>query len=299
MKAVVLNEVGSVDNLQVREVEKPTAADNEILIKVSAISINPAEYKMRSRNDFFQQIYGEQKDVILGWDVSGTIAEMGKDVTGFAVGDEVFGMVNYPSKSGGYAEYVAVSPQAIVRKPAGITHAEVAGASLAALTAYQDLVHHAKVKKGDRVLIHAASGGVGHFAVQIAKNLGAYVIGTSSGANKEMVLSLGADEHIDYKTTAFDEVLSNIDVVLDTLGGEITGRSLKVIKTHGQLLAITGDPTSQQDLDEANERQVNLRPEIVNSSTADLQAIADLLAGGQLKTHVSRTFPLDQMAEAH
>jgi NADPH:quinone reductase-like Zn-dependent oxidoreductase len=299
MKAVVLREAGSADALQVREVEKPIAADNEVLIKVSAISINPAEYKIRSRKDLFQQIYGGQKDVILGWDVSGTIEEMGTDVTGFAVGDEVFGMINFPLKKGGYAEYVAVNPQAIVRKPAGITHAEAAGATLAALTAYQDLMHHAKIKKGDRVLIHAASGGVGHYAVQIAKNRGAYVIGTSSGANKEMVLNLGADEHIDYNTTAFEEVLRDIDVVLDTLGGEITGRSLKVVKTHGHLLSITGDPISQHDLAEAEKRQVNLRTETVNTSSADLQVIAELLSGGQLKTHVSRTFPLDQIAEAH
>ena len=194
MKAIILKEAGSADKLEMAELPKPLINDREVLIQTKAISINPVDIKTRTGKSLYSELRSQNPFIILGWDVSGIVIEAGNSVTGFKPGDEVFGMINFPGHGKAYAEYVAAPAEHIALKPATITHEQAAAATLAALTAWQALVTNAKVSKGQKVLIQAASGGVGHYAVQIAKFLGAYVVATSSAANRDFVLSLGADE---------------------------------------------------------------------------------------------------------
>jgi NADPH:quinone reductase-like Zn-dependent oxidoreductase len=189
MKAIILKDFGGVENLVPAEIPVPTIAADEVLVKLKTISINPVDAKTRSGKG----VAGRMKDespIILGWDLSGEITEVGADVTAFKPGDEVFAMIDFPKSGKAYAEYVKAKADELALKPAGISHEEAAAATLAALTSWQAFHTYAPIKPGDRVLIHAASGGVGHYAVQIAKHLGAYVIATSSAANREFVLGL-------------------------------------------------------------------------------------------------------------
>lgn len=295
MKAIILKEPGAPSNLIISEIPTPNINSDEVLIQVKAISINPVDAKTRSGKG----LYGRLKDedpLILGWDISGIVTESNSVL--FQKGDEVFGMVNFPGHGKAYAEYVAAPASHLAKKPKNITHNEAAAATLAALTAWQVLITHAKIKKGDRVLIHAAAGGVGHFAVQIAKHIGAYVIGTSSAANKDFVLSLGADKHIDYKTQAFEKAVENIDFVLDTIGGENIDRSLEVIVKGGTLISI---PTGLNEAvtEKAKAKNVNGYFILVQSNGEDMQAIANLLENNSIKSHVSKVFSFTQMPEAH
>lgn len=234
MKSIVLKDFGSVDNLIYEELPMPSINDGEVLIKVKAISINPVDVKTRSGKGRAAKLKDEHP-IILGWDVSGVVTLSKSDL--FKEGDEVFGMINFPGHGKAYSEYVSAPASHLALKPVNITHEEAAAATLAALTAWQALVDHAKIKKGDRVLIHAAAGGVGNYAVQIAKHIGAYVIGTSSAGKRDFVLSLGADEHVDYTSQTLEDAASNIDFVLDTIGGDTIDNSLKVMKKAGQLSA--------------------------------------------------------------
>ena len=219
MKAYVLNETGAVENLLLKEVEKPGIKANEVLVETKAISINPVDVKVRLMDDVLTMIMGtEDRPVILGWDIAGTVVAVGEEVSEFEVGDKVFGMINFPGQGKAYAEYVASPACHLAVMPEKVTFEEAAATTLAALIALQVL--QPRVKKGDRILIHAGSGGVGHFAIQMATRLGAYVIATSSARNREFIMSLGADEHIDYRQHKFEEILSNIDFVLDGMGGQ-------------------------------------------------------------------------------
>jgi NADPH:quinone reductase-like Zn-dependent oxidoreductase len=297
MKAISINEPGEVDVLQLIETRTPTIADDEVLVEVKAISINPIDIKSRSGKGLYSRLK-EENSLILGWDISGIITELGKDVKDFKKGDAVFGMVNFPGHGKAYAEYVAVPVSQLALKPNNISYEEAAAATLAALTAWQALVTNAKLKEGDKVLIHAASGGVGHFAVQIAKYLGAYVIGTSSAQNKDFVLGLGADEHIDYQSQKFEEKTSNLDFVLDTIGGNYIDRSLKVIKKGGTIISL---PSGQNEAvsEKANEKGVKGYPILVKSDGDDMKEIAHLLEIGAIKAHVSESFFFDKLAKAH
>lgn len=296
MKTIVLVEPGSAANLKIKEVSIPEIKTDEVLVKVKSISINPVDAKTREGGGVYK--YGnvsKQTELVLGWDISGVVTESKSGL--FNVGDEVFGMVNFPGVGNAYAEYVAAPASHLALKPKGISHDEAAAATLAPLTALQ-VFTDAGVKKGDRVLIHAASGGVGHYAVQLAKYLGAYVIGTSSAANKDFVLSLGADEHIDYQTQTPADSTKDIDFVLDCLGQENIIISLPVIKIGGKITSIV---TQFNDSLTAQLIPGNIHGKflLVQSNGADMKFLAKLLAAGILKSHVSKTFAFDQIAEAH
>ena len=297
MKAIILNEFGGVENLQYIEINKPVIGADEVLVQVKAISINPVDVKTRAGKGVAGRLK-DQMPLMLGWDVSGIVSEVGSAVTKFKVGDAVFGMVNFPGHGRAYAEYVAAPSDQLALKPLTISHEEAAGATLAALTAWQAITHLINVKKGDRVLVHAAAGGVGQFAVQIAKNLGAYVIGTSSAANKDFVLGLGADEHIDYKAQRFEDVVSDVDFVYDTIGGENIDRSLKVIKKGGSIISIPSG-LNEAVIEKAKALGINGYQFMVTSNGKDMESIARQLENGELKSHVSKTFPFSSMAEAH
>ncbi|MCX2450128.1 NADP-dependent oxidoreductase [Pedobacter sp. PLR] len=295
MKAIILKDFGSADQLQIQELPKPVIKEQEVLVQVKAISINPVDIKTREGKGVSGKIK-EESPMILGWDISGVVQESNDEA--FKVGDEVFGMVNFPGHGKGYAEYVAVPANQLALKPAQISHTDAAAATLAALTAWQVLVDHAKIKAGDRVLIHAAAGGVGHYAVQIAKQLGAYVIGTSSAAKKDFVMSLGADEHIDYSAGPLEQFTSDIDFVLDAIGGDNIDRSLKVIKKGGTIISIPSG-LREEVTEKAKAMGINGYFTMVQSDGQNMQKIAGLLESGALKSHVSQTFNFDQMASAH
>lgn len=298
MKAIILKEAGSAENLELAELPKPVIQDNEVLIQTKAISINPVDIKTRIGKSLYSELKSKNPFIILGWDVSGVVVEIGKNVTKFKPGDEVFGMVNFPGHGQAYAEYVAAPAAHLVLKPATITHEEAAAATLAALTAWQALVTNAKVGKGQKVVIQAAAGGVGHYAVQIAKYLGAYVIATSSAANKDFVLALGADEHIDYKKQQVDEVVSDADFVLDPIGGDNIDPSLNAVKKGGTVIML---PSLHKDLiaEKAKAKRVNGYFFSVQSNGDDMQQLATLLKKGIIRSFVSQVFSFDEMKQAH
>lgn len=299
MKAVILNEAGSVENLQFTEIDKPVIGNDEVLVKVVSISINPVDVKSRAYEGVLNWIFEEKRPVILGWDISGEVVETGKNVTDFKKGDEVFGMVNFFGKGNAYAEYVAAPAAHLALKPQNINHQQAAAASMAASTAYQALVDVAKIKKGNKVLVHAASGGVGHFAVQMAKYFGAYVIAVSSGKNKEFVLSLGADEHIDYTMENFHEKVQDADIVIDTLQGKTLSDSVDVVKENGIIVTLPSPEIPEDIADKARERNVNIEFMMVASKKETTEAIAGLLKEGVLKPFVYKTFPFEDLAMAH
>lgn len=295
MKAIVLKEAGNVDNLEYIELAKPTINEGEVLVKVKAISINPVDVKSRAGKGVYGRIKTENP-LILGWDISGIIEET-KSLN-FKVGDEVFGMVNFPGHGKAYAEYVAAPANQLALKPKNISFEDAAASTLVALTAYQALVHNANIQEGQNFLIHAASGGVGHIAVQIAKYFGAKVTGTSSAKNKNFVLSLGADSHIDYHGFDWKSAGRTFDFVLDTIGGDNIDHSLEVTKEGGSIISI---PTglNEQVTSKAESKGVKGYFILVQSSGEDMKQIASLLESGAVKPHVSKVFPFEQMREAH
>jgi NADPH:quinone reductase-like Zn-dependent oxidoreductase len=297
MKAITISQFGGPEVLRQIDIPAPAIQEDEVLVQVKAISINPVDVKTRAGKGVAGRLKG-QDPLIPGWDISGIVAAVGRQVSAFKPGDEVFGMVNFPGHGKAYAEYVAAPAAHLALKPANITHEEAAAATLAALTAWQALVENAKIRAGQKVLVHAAAGGVGHFAVQIAKLLGAHVTGTSSAANRDFVLGLGADAHIDYRSQRFEEVLYDMDFVLDTLGGDMIDRSLEVIKPGGTLISIPSG-LNEAVTEKAKAKGINGYFFLVSSNGGHMQRVADLLENGKLKAHVSQTFSFEEMARAH
>jgi NADPH:quinone reductase-like Zn-dependent oxidoreductase len=296
MKAILLKDFGRTDQLVTAEIPVPTISAGQVLVKLKSISINPVDVKTRSGKGIAGLIKDELP-AILGWDISGVITETGAEVQNYKVGDEVFAMLAFPKLAKAYAEYVIADPAELTLKPSNISHDEAAAATLAALTAWQALAH-ANVQKGQRVLIHAASGGVGHYAVQFAKYLGAHVTGTSSAENRDFVLWLGADAHIDYKTRPFEDAVKDIDFVLDTIGGEYIDRSLKVIKKGGTIISIPSG-LNEQVTEKAKALGINGYTIRVKPSGEDMKTIAGLLEKGLVRSHVFKTFAFNEMAAAH
>lgn len=297
MKAVVLKDFGSVDELIPEELPKPVLKNNEVLVRVKAIGINPVDAKTRKGKGQAQRIKND-KPMILGWDIAGEIVETGNESQSFKTGDEVFGMINIPGHGKAYAEYIAAPANQLAEKPANISFEEAAAAGIAAMTAWQALITHGKVQKGQRVLIHAASGGVGHYAIQIAKNLGAYVIGSSSAKNKEFVLSLGADEHLDYKDPNWESGIEPVDFILEAIGGGNIDRSLKLLKPGGTIISLPSG-LSEDVADKAKAQGKNGVFFTVTSNGEGLQGIAGMLQKGTLRSYISKTFSFNEIKKAH
>lgn len=297
MRAVVLERAGGVENLILKEIEQVNAKENEVIVEVKAISINPADAKIRSAEEAINTMYANQNPIILGWDIAGTVVNKGEKANQFEIGDSVFGMVNFPGAGNAYAEFVASPETHLAKIPANISFEEAAASTLAALTALQVL--QTRIKKNDRVLIHAGSGGVGHFAIQIAKLMGAYVISTSSAKNRDFVLSLGADEHIDYRTQRFDEVLNDIDFVLDGMGGEVLMNSVKVMRKGGSIISLPTPPSVIAEAQKLAGNNASVSALLVQSNGEDMNTIAKRLEDGTVKAHVSKIFPFVDMALAH
>lgn len=291
MRAVVVSQWGGPEVLTETELERPEPGPAEILVRVRAAGVNPVDWKTRTSGGLIA--WGPVPAV--GWDVSGTVEAVGPGVTLFQPGDEVFGMPRFPHQAGAYAEYVTGPARHFVRKPANIDHTGAAALPLAALTAYQALVDTAGLTAGQRVLIHAAAGGVGHLAVQIAKAYGAYVIGTASAGKHELLRSLGADELIDYRSADFAEVLGeDVDIVLDSVGGDYGQRSLAVLRPGGHLVTLP----SPDDVP-ADAPGVHTGWTLVEPDYAGLKAIAALVADGRLRPEIDTVLPLAEAAKAH
>jgi NADPH:quinone reductase-like Zn-dependent oxidoreductase len=293
MRAVSHDVHGGPEVLKEIEVPRPVPGVSEILVAVHAAGVNPTDWKHRAGGPFI----GEPP-FVLGWDVSGVVEAVGFGVTLFKPGDEVFGMLPYPHGAGSHAEYVTAPTRSFVLKPSSLDHIQAGALPLAALTAWQALVDTADVRPGQRILIHAAAGGVGHLAVQIAKARGAYVIGTASAGKHAFLRELGADEVIDYRTVDFAEAVSDVDVVLDPLAGETRTRSLGVLRKGGTLISLLGGGTPEET-EKAAELGVRLEGLLVEADHAGMRAIADLAGAGKLRAHIEATFPLAQAAEAH
>ncbi len=292
MRAITIHEFGAPEVLQLEDVPRPTPAADEVLIKVYASGVNPVDYKIRAglRKEKFPTNF----PLILGWDCSGVIEETGNDVKRLKKGDEVYSRPD-PTKNGTYAEYVVVKESEVGKKPKSIDHVHAAAVPLAGLTAWQGLFDFGKLKPKQKVLIHAASGGVGTFAVQFAKWKGAYVTGTTSENNIDLVKQLGADDVIDYKNEKFEEQLKNMDLVLDTIGGETQKRSLQVIKNGGRLITTVKPETKN----EAQGKNIHVEGYITQSYPGQLEEIAQLIDETKIKPVISKVFLLEEAADAH
>lgn len=298
MKAIVLKQFGGIENLIEQEIAVPSISESEVLVKVKAFSINPVDVKTRSGEALAESLKSESP-IILGWDISGIIVETGKNVNSLKIDDEVFGMVNFVGHGKAYAEYVAVPVEHLALKPKNISHAEAAASTLAALTAWQAFTFFGKLNKNDKVLIHAAAGGVGHFAVQIAKYIGAVVTGTSAAKNKDFVLGLGADKHIDYKKENFENKLSNIDFVLETIGYNNFKKSVSVLREKGTIVNLPSGLT-KKDEKLAVEKKLNTCFFMsVYSNGNDMKIIADLLERKIIRPYIFKFYEFNQVQEAH
>ncbi|QOV40560.1 NADP-dependent oxidoreductase [Streptomyces ferrugineus] len=293
MRAIGQDVLGGPEVLKEVELERPAPRANEVLVRVRAAGVNPTDWKHRATGGFL----GEPP-FVLGWDVSGVVEAVGIGVARFKVGDEVFGMLSYPFGHGSHAEYVTAPARAFAHKPASIDHTQAGALPLVSLTAWQALVEYADLRPGQRVLIHAAAGGVGHVAVQIAKARGAYVIGTASAGKHDFLREIGVDEAIDYRETDFAEAVKDVDVVLDTLGGDTSTRSLRVLRPGGIVVSIL--PGGSDEFYVAAERLgVRALRMLVDASHSGMKAIAELVEAGKLRPTIAGTFPLADAAEAH
>ncbi|MEU2555733.1 NADP-dependent oxidoreductase [Streptomyces sp. NPDC013313] len=293
MRAIGQDVLGGPEVLREVRLERPAPRPNEVLVRVRAAGVNPTDWKHRATGGFL----GEPP-FVLGWDVSGEVAETGIGVAAFRPGDEVFGMLPYPFGHGSHAEYVTVPARALTHKPASIDHVQAGALPLVSLTAWQALTEHADVRPGQRVLVHAAAGGVGHVAVQIAKARGAYVIGTASAGKHGFLREIGVDEAVDYRSTDFAEAVRDVDVVLDTLGGDTSVRSLRVLRPGGVVVSIlpVGSPEFYEEAERLGVRAVRM---LVDADRSGMNAVAELVESGRLRATVAGTFPLAEAAKAH
>lgn len=294
MKAVVIERFGEPDVLQLQDVERPRLGFGGMLVRVAAAGLNPVDVKVR------EGVTGEwfgTPPLVLGWDVSGVVEEVAPGPRSFDAGDEVLGLIHFPSAGGAYAEYVAVPAHQLARKPAALDHVAAAGLPLAGLTAQQAL-DLAGVESGQRVLVHAAAGGVGHLAVQLAKARGATVIGTARAAKHDFLRGLGADELVDYTERPFEEAARDVDVVIDTIGEEYSHRSLRALRRGGTLVALIGR-VEDAVVDAARDAGVRVVNHLVYPDGHGLARLVELVERGALRVEIERTFPLERAAEAH
>jgi NADPH:quinone reductase-like Zn-dependent oxidoreductase len=290
MKAIRIHSYGGPEVLQYEDAPRPVLNDDDVLIKVMAAGVNPVDWKIR-------QGYMKEMTVlplILGWDVAGVIEEKGPKVTNLEIGDSVY---TRPAilRNGGYAEYIAVKASEVALKPTNIDYIQAAAVPLAALTAWQSIFDLAHLQAGQKILIHAAAGGVGHFAVQFANWAGAHVIGTASANNHEFLKSIGAHEAIDYNTTAFEDVVHDADVVLDTMSGEVWQRSWKVLRKGGIMVSTLRGPEAG-GMDALNKLCAHV---FVQPDAAQLEEIAALIDNGRVRPEISEVFPLREADKAH
>ena len=292
MNAIRMHSYGGLEVLQWEDAPRPRVERGEVLIRVHAAGVNPLDWKVRA--GLLNGSVQHKLPLIPGWDVSGVVDEVGPGVSRFKKGEEVFAMSD-PNRDGSYADYITVHEAAIARKPKSVFHVHAAATPVAALTAWRSLFDLGHLQSGQRILIHGGSGGVGHFAVQLAKWKGAYIIATASTTNEELLRKLRADETIDYTSQNFEDVVHNVDVVLDTIGGETQERSWRVLKKGGALISLVRPPSDQKA------RQFGARGIMcsVQPDGAQLSKIAKLIDSAKLKPIIDRILPLSEARRAH
>lgn len=291
MKTVRIHEYGNADVLHIEEIPVPQIASDELLIKIHAASVNPVDWMVRE--GYLKDMHLHKLPLTLGQDFSGTVEKVGNSVTGFKVGDDVFGRPSL-ERDGSYAEFIEVKATEVALMPKTITYDEAATLPVAGTTAWETLINLAKIKKGQRVLILGSSGGVGSLAIQIARNKECYVIGTTSNANLDFVKSLGADEVIDYKSQDFSQLLSDIDVVLDTVGGENQEKAFKVMKRGGVLVSTVNKP-DQKMADQYGVRCENVS---VGPNAHILNELRTLVEMGQIHPVIDKVYRLEDAKQA-
>ena len=292
MKAVRIHEFGGPEKLVYEDAPKPEVGIGELLVRVHAAGVNPVDYKIRQGH--LQGWLNHPLPLILGWDVSGTVEAIGSGVSNFKIGDDVYSRPDI-AHQGAYAQYIVIRAIEAAFKPPSLTHVQAAAVPLAGLTAWQALFDAGGLIAGQSVLIHAASGGVGSFAVQLARSVGARVIGTSSAANHDLVKSLGADEVIDYRTTRFEDVVKDVDLVFDTIGGETQARSWSVLKPGGRLVSIIDTPKEE----DAKKQDATGYFVFVQPNAEQLGKLYDLIEQGKVKPLIDTVLPLSEARKAH
>ena len=296
MKAIQFKEFGPPSVLLWEDISVPIVTEHSLLIKVFAAGVNPIDAKIREGTSFVS------KSLILpsglGFDVCGEVIALGSKINSFAVGDIVMGTVGRHDNPSAYSEYCLATPEDIIVKPSLLEVGKAAALPIAGLTAWQAVHRCAKIQKGERVLIQAAAGGVGHLAVQFAKLIGVTVIATASTQNHEFLISLGVDQPVDYKKAAFEDQLTDIDVVIDLVGGEVGLRSLRVLKPGGRIVTV---PTITRDeiLEKAKGENINAMGMLAETSLKDLSEVANLVASGKVQLTIAAQFPISEAVKAH
>ena len=302
MKAIIIDEFGGQDRLTLADVPAPEPGSGEVLIRVKAAGVNPVDTKIREGRLALRLPH--RFPLIIGWDAAGVVEATGPGVTAFKPGDDVYAYCRKPVvQFGAYAEYIVLPVQSVARKPSTLSFEEAASVPLAALTAYQSLFEAVNLHNGETILIQAAAGGVGGFAVQLAALQGAYVIGTARGSNHEYVLNLGADRVIDYTTDEFRSVIrkdfpDGIDAVFDTIGGDATFAALEVVKHCGCMVSIAM-PKDAAVEEKIREKNIRYEYVFVRPDAGQLEKLATLIDAGKIGTHLSAVLPLEQAARAH
>lgn len=291
MCAIVIEQYGKTDVLHEQKVPIPTISDDELLVRVHSAGVSP--FDIHVRDGWYKESF-YSLPLILGWELSGTVVAVGQDVTNFNIGDEVFAHPTGHRIGGSYAEFNAIKAGEAAHKPAQISHHQAASATMNALTAWQALFDVANVSKGKRVLIQAAAGGIGHLAVQLAKWKGAYVIGTASAKNAAFLADLGVDEFVDYTKTSIEKAIQPVDVIIDTIGGDVLKQSFSVVKKDGIVVTLI----DFEGIKSAEHYGINGKAVFVLPNHEQLSEIAQLLDQGILKPHVEAVFPLNQVAKA-
>src|SRR6476660_113560 len=292
MKAIRIHNYGGPEVLTYEEAPRPKPQADEVLIRVHAAGVNPIDWKVREGH--MKDFWPHKFPLILGWDLSGVVEEVGPDVSRFKIGDEVYSIPD-PTRNGAYADYIVVRESELALKPNSLHHIRAAAVPLAALTAWQSLFDTVQLQPGQRVLIHAGSGGVGHFAVQLAKWKGLFVIDTATTENQDLLRELGVDEPIDYTQQRFEDIARKIDIVLDTLGGETQERSWSVLKKGGVLVSLVQPPS------EDKAKELGVRAAIIGAQPngAQLAEIAKIIEAGKLAPVIDRILPLSEVRRAH
>jgi NADPH:quinone reductase-like Zn-dependent oxidoreductase len=291
MKAVVIHEYGGPETLKYEDVPQPEPKQDQLLIRVIAAGVNPVDGMIRS--GMFDKEGHRAFPIILGGDIAGIVEKVGSNVTKFKSGDPIFAYVSLDN-SGGYAQYALVTEREAAPKPESLSYVEAAAVPIVALTAWQALIDSAKLKSGQTVLIHGGSGGVGSFAIQIAKAHGAKVIATASTANQELLKQLGADVAIDYTTQNFEDIAKDVDVVLDSIGKDTLARSYGVVKKGGIIVSLVARP----DPVELEKHGIRGKALDVEPNSDELTEIGKLIDGKKINVIVSQTFPLSEARKA-
>lgn len=294
MKAIVIDQYGDEGELKERNLSRPEPDTDEVLIKVQAAGVNPIDWKLRY--GYLKEKFPFEFPIVLGWDAAGIIEKVGEDVDAFQKGDRVFVRPELTNR-GTYAEYTTAKAELLAKIPDNTSFKEAAAVPLAGLTAYQCLLDVGNLDSAEKVLIHAGAGGVGSFAVQIAKNLGAYAATTASSKNVEFLKSLGADEVIDYTEADFSQELEDYDLVVDTLGGEVQEKSFEVLKNGGKLVSIVEEPEQEK----ADQHGVEADFHWLIPDGDELSLLAEMMEKEKLKPVVGSTFPFTEqgLKDAH